>query len=183
MRSGRRTLISLRVVGFAALCALIGLPIYALSNRPSAGGIYTVAQIVTGATLHPSDWDGRVVRVRALASLSLQTVFRGGALQGRPVPQVLLVSVPDGRPGIRGQDGMIQLLITHEDGVLGLLRRLPFLGAAVPPPQVVSMTHSETYQIQLQLASRNCNFSPCIAATLPDAAPVSYHSLDLPYGM
>ena len=159
--------------GVALALLLVALPAWAVAHRPDPGPVYTVTQLVDGALRRPSDWDGRIVRVRADASVSLLTVFHGGAQHARPAPQILLFPVPDPRRSLSAQDGTIRVRIAREDSVLALLRRVPLLGSVASPPQRVSMTHSGTYRIQIQPASPGCNFSPCIEAVLVDAAPAT----------
>ena len=142
-----------------------------------------MTQLVDGALRRPRDWNGRIVRVRANASVSLLTVFQGGAQHARAAPQILLFPVPDPRRSLTAQDGTIRVSIGREDGVLALLRHVPLLGSVASPPQRVSMTHAGTYRIQIQPTSQGCNFSPCISAVLVDAAPVTDPTTGLLPGM
>ena len=141
--------------------------------------LHKVTQLVDGAVRHPRDWNGRIVRVRANASVSLLTPFQGGAPHARAAPQTLLLPVPDPRHPLAAQDGTIRVLVGREDGVLALLRRVPLLGSVAAPPQRVSMTHAGTYRIQIQPTSQGCNYSPCIEAVLVDAAPATNPTTDL----
>ena len=176
----RRMPMLLAAASVALVAALVTLPTWAIGHRP--GPIYTVSQVVNGALLHPKEWDGRMVQVHAIASVSLLTVFQGGAQQTRAIPQILLFPLPDPRRSLMAQDGMIRLLAGREDSVLALLRHVPLIGGMAPHPQRVSVTHAAIYQIRIHLASQGCNFSPCIAAVLVDAASVADPAADLPYG-
>ena len=167
----------------ALAVALAAVPAWAIAHRPDPGPVYTVTQVVDGALRHPGTWEGRIVRVRADASVSLLTVFRGGTQGARAVPQILLLPVPDPRHPRMAQDGTIRVLAGHEDGVLALLRRVPLIGAAASRPQRVSLTRAATYRIRLQPASSSCNFPPCVAAVLVDAAPATDPTAGLPYGL
>jgi len=173
----------LPAAGVALALLLVALPAWAVAHRPDPGPLYTVTQLVDGALRHPRDWNGRIVRVRANASVSLLTVFQGGAPHARAALQTLLLPVPDPRHPLVAQDGTIRVLVGRKDGVLALLRRVPLLGSVASPPQRVSMTHAGTYRIQIQAATQGCNFSPCIEAVLVDAAPVADPTTGLPYGL
>jgi hypothetical protein len=179
----RRTLPLRTATGLVLACALVALLLWAFAHRPASGPVYTVAQVVNGAIHHPNDWDGRYVRVRAIASVSLLTILQGRTQHTQANPQILLSPIPDARSAAVGLDGMIQVLTGREDGLLSFLRRLPVIGGTMPPPQRVSMTHAATYLLQVHLAARGCNFSPCVAAILVDAAPGADPSAGLPYGM
>jgi hypothetical protein len=179
----RHTALLFTTVSFASALAVVGLLEWSLARRPATGSVYSVTQIVNGAMLHPKDWDGRVVWVRALASVSLQTIFQAGSQTGHPTLQILFSPIPARWSTRWREDGMIQVLPGHEDRLLALLRRLPLIGAVAPLPQQVSMTHAATYQIRMHLASHSCNFSPCVTAALMDAAPLADPTVDLPYGL
>lgn len=158
-------------LGLVLAVALVALPAWAFARPRPPAPLYTVEQVVNGAMQHPRAWDSRLVRVQAIASLSQVAGFQGGVQRTHDTTQILLSSVPDPRAGAMGQDGMIYLLSGHEDHMVALLRRVPFIGAAVPPPQRVSLTHAATYLLQVHLAAHGCNFSPCVAAILVGAAP------------
>lgn|GEM_PF-1510440 len=163
----------LPAAGLALAVALVALPAWAVAHRPDPGPVYAVTQLVDSALRHPKDWNGRTVRVHANASVSLLTVFQGGAPHTRAALQTLLLPAPDPRHPLVAQDGTIRVLAGREDGVLALLRRVPLLGSVASPPQRVSMTQAGIYRIQIQPTSQGCNFSPCIEAVLVDASPVA----------
>jgi hypothetical protein len=139
--------------------------------------------VVAGAFQHPKLWDGRLVRVRAIASVSLQSVAQGGLQNTQSTPQILLTAVPGAPAAPDGLGGMIRVIFEREEGVLTLLRKVPLLDTELPPPQRISMTQAGVYQLRLDLADRDCNFSPCIDAILDDAAPLPDPSTYVDPGM
>jgi hypothetical protein len=159
-------------LGLGLAAALVARLAGALPAQSTPQRIYTVGQVVAGALQHPKLWDGRRVRVRAIASISLQSVAQGGLQNTQSTPQILLSAVPDARAAPDRLGGMIRVIAEREDGVLTLLRRVPLLNTELQPPQRISTTQAGVYQLRLNLADRDCNFSPCIDAVLYDAAPL-----------
>lgn len=130
----------------AALLALAIAVVWALGAAPSSGGppdgVYTVAGLSGQLRAYPTPQGEPVVRVRAVAVLVRRWVQRdpssGRFLLSRP-----LLLDPYGR-------GTLPLRIGPEDRTLGALRRLPVVGALVPPPQTWAWGKPAVYRVQLE---------------------------------
>lgn len=127
--------------------AVLGLAVAVTGARrppslPAAptDAVSTVANLADHLAAHPAPWVGQVVRVRAVAVVMPVWVLHGRDPARRLVS--LLVD-PEGRHSL-------PLVLGPEDWLLAALRRLPLVGALIPPLQARVWGEPEVYRIMVE---------------------------------
>jgi hypothetical protein len=166
------------ILALLGLVGAAGLMMVVMHQVGAASSVYTVTEVRTSLTQDPGAWIGHVVLVRGTVT---------GCGFGLPCPLVMAVRCaprgscrPIGLPGVMLVDQPttsrlqgLPVQLGTENPQLAFLRRLPFVGRVVPPPQGVRWGIPAVYRVQLQPTQRSvCGSSPCYEAVLEDATPV-----------
>lgn len=126
---------------------------------------YTLAGLMDALQRDPSDWYGRVIRVRAILVGTPGWVTASGSLTR--VADMRSLRLVDSE-GVEN----LPLLIGPHDGLLAVLRWLPLVGPALPAAQVPRWGEAAVYRIQLRrIVTSACDTCYEYEAVLLDAAP------------
>jgi hypothetical protein len=150
------------VLGLVLTTSLSVAIIFAI--RGAEGPVYSVGELRANLTRRPAAWLGRTVWVQGLAVAS--------GCQTWPAPEG--AECQDWRQGIADprRVEVLPLAAGAPNLVLALLRRVPLLSTAVPPPQQLRWDALTTYRVQVHPASASsCSILPCYEVVLLDALP------------
>ena len=172
-------------VAFAlAIALLLGVLAVAVVAQLDQAPVFSVATLTVELRHNPERWEGRTLLVRGMLLPALDPSCTAA---GAPCFRLLLydTSVPKapaassrvselspGQPGT-GRDAALAVVAGPADPMRARLRRIPLLGDLVPRAQVVDMSHSRDYRIQLERDPNSPSVCPplaCFQGVLLDAA-------------
>jgi hypothetical protein len=155
------------MVAFALAGAMVRAGAHVSPAHATLGGdpepVYSVAAILGHLERDPAHWDGRTVRVRAVAGDRCIT-WMGGANPACISWQPALVDASVPATGVA-----LGLRQVPPSPLLAALRRLPFAGRLLPGQQQIRWGMPSTYRVRLRAAPTLMCGQPACEALL-DAA-------------